>query len=229
MKSMSAAESLTELDVPQSLLDLIQGDLDRMDRCTDYPPYAYPWNDLLDRQQSLRIVGYGSLVNLDSARKTLYSSDLQNSRPVIAFGARRLYNYIMSPKSLGRFNTPANSSHRGVLNTIVTGQARDYFNGLEIELHPDDFERFREREFAYDLLPIVTLPWQNWQVRPGVAYVLSCRCEWMGERQMLSSSIDPHPGYQALCEQGYRDISDSFLHWFRRTTRSAHEDFRADH
>ncbi len=200
------------------LIQLIQYQLDQFSKNESLKPIRYPWNDLQLSNSTLHLVGYGSLISRASAARTLHYSDLASSCPVYAFGARRLYNYIMSPSGVSRYNAPTSPKERGVLNTISTGSADDFFNGVSLRIHGKDMKRFCEREFAYDLIPVVTLPWNDPQGPMEIAYTLSCRETYCQGRKMLSNSLAPHPSYHDLCVDACRTISEDFLNCFWQTT-----------
>lgn len=202
---------------PERIRD-IQTVLNLLSKDERLAPVRYPWTDLTSKDFPLHLVGFGSLMSRVSAERTLHKTDHSLSCPVIAFGAKRVYNYVMSPASLSRYNVETLPYERGVLNTLATGLATDYFNGISIRIHRDDFARFTEREFAYDLIPVVTLPWNNPHGPLELAYSLSCREEYFEGRQMLSNELVPHPAYHELCANACREISSDFLTCFEQTT-----------
>lgn len=183
--------------------------------------YHYPWSidDLFDSPgKRLPLIGYGSLMNLASARRSLNAQCLASAKPVIVLGARRVYEYVMSPKGRGVYGDSVAHDQFGVLNAQSTGDRSDWFNGVMFQVGADDIPALLSRESAYDLMPAWTLSWNEASPQPYIAYFLSCRRTSYAGRQLIDSQILPHPHYHAICEEGCQAISKDFLHAFRTTT-----------
>ncbi|HWL09786.1 MAG TPA: hypothetical protein VNQ76_15370 [Planctomicrobium sp.] len=187
--------------------------------------YEYPWlslDDELTPGRTLPIAGYGSLMNRYSAARTLSQEAVMNCSPIVVFNARRVYDYVMSFRSRKRFGLDMPESHCGVLNSYVTGDLHDYFNAVRIELSREQLSSFRDREFGYDLLPVLTLQWGELTGQrhptPRISYILSCRNPTREGRQMVNPGVQPHPLYHRLCQAGCREISEDFLKMFHETT-----------
>jgi hypothetical protein len=191
--------------------------LDMM-RAQEPSGHLYPWHTLGYGDLPIKIVGYGSLMNYESARRTFHYVSRSERDPVYVFGCKRYYNRLMSAAGLARMGSNVTPIERGVLNAFVTYNPAHYFNGVSFTLHPEDFVRFREREYAYDLLPVLTVPWYEPEEEPEIAYVLSCRNKFYNGNKMLSSYIVPNPDYHAVCEDGCREVSDEFLNCFYEST-----------
>lgn len=183
--------------------------------------YSYPWSvDELFASSSRRVslIGYGSLMNVASASRTLSAECLTTSQPVVVLGARRVYEYVMSPNGRRAYGENDCSERFGVLNAHATGNRDDWFNGVTFQIGRDDIPALLSRESAYDLLPIWTLAWNKVAPQPQIAYFFSCRKTSFAGRQTIDSQILPHPRYHEICEAGCRAISSKFLHAFRTTT-----------
>lgn len=190
--------------------------------------FEYPWKELdryLVEGMTIPVAGYGSLMNRESAARTFVTDAVEQMVPVVVFHARRVYDLMMSPAARMRYPTSFPDTHCGVLNAYVTGKPEDCFNAVLLQLGAADLKGFRAREFGYDLLPVVTMPWSAIQQQlnspPVVAFVLSCRSPVRVGRQMIDPRLQPHPLYHEICQIGARDISDDFLKMFHQTTQIA--------
>ncbi|MBR9802133.1 hypothetical protein GYB59_10750 [bacterium] len=183
------------------------------------PEYLYPWTELeAESASEISIVGFGSLINPESARRTLAAESVEAAEPCIVFGARRVYNYVMSDRSFQRYGHGCKPNERGVLNVHATGLASDFFNGLLLRLKRSDIVGFRLREHGYDLVPVTFVSYAKPGQSPQLAYCLTCRNPTLHGRRTLKDGVTPHPRYHTLCEQGCRHISTEFLDFFRHTT-----------
>ncbi|WP_146430581.1 alpha/beta hydrolase family protein [Blastopirellula retiformator] len=183
--------------------------------------HLYPWSvdDLFPTpDHRLPLIGYGSLMNLASARRSLSAECLASAKPVIVLGARRIYEYVMSPRGRGVYGEAVAHDQFGVLNAQATGDRADWFNAMMFQMSVDDIPALLSRESAYDLVPAWTLCWNGEAPQPSIGYFFSCRRDSYDGRQLLDSQILPHPGYHAICEEGCEAISPEFLHAFRTTT-----------
>lgn len=181
--------------------------------------HHYPWDlaELFPEPNSrISFVGYGSLINLMSARRSFSDEVVRCARPVVVLGARRIYEYVMSPRGRGIYGVDHRQGGYGVLNARVSKD--DWFNGVEFQLDIDAFQSLQIRESAYDLLPAWTVDWEQDVQEPHLSYFLSCRRETFGGRQTIDSGILPHPKYHEVCEDGCRAVSGDFLNAFRAST-----------
>jgi len=181
------------------------------------PKYQYPWEKLDEEFDSgqlkyLRIIGFGSLMNTESATRTLIGA--QDRTPVIAFGAKRIYNYAMSKVAADtRFNMIESENSYAALNARVTGNPRDAFNGIMLPLIPEDIGAFRAREVSYNLKPVVCLDWFDLSKPAVPAYVLECP-----EGNKTTHGMRPHSYYEDLCSEGAAEISEDFMTFYHETT-----------
>ena len=183
--------------------------------------YSYPWSleSLFPRSDSrISLVGYGSLINFNSACRTFSSATVRKARPVIVLNARRIYEYVMSPRGREVYGAAVCESQCGVLNARPSDTPTDWFNGMEFSLGHSDMRALVSRESSYDLIPAWTIPWAASDNLPKVSYFLSCRTSSFQGRRMIDPDLFPHPQYHAVCEQGCRDISSNFLRAFYTST-----------
>jgi len=183
--------------------------------------HVYPWRleSLFPRPDSrISLVGYGSLINLKSAGRTFSWETVRQARPVIVLKARRIYEYVMSPRGREVYGDAVCESRCGVLNARPSDTVKDWFNGLEFSLGLSDMQALVGRESSYDLIPTWTIPWMDDNHSPKVSYFLSCRRSSYLGRRTLDPQLFPHPKYHAVCEEGCRDVSPSFLNAFYTST-----------
>lgn len=184
--------------------------------------YRYPWDalegDLEDRGLlGIPVVCYGSLINAASAAQTLHEQTLRTSKPVITFGARRLFNYEMPLNSV-RYGSPINPLARAALNVRITGIAHDVINGVLMNLALADIPAIREREKEYDLVPVVCLGWNELQKPPFLAHIFSCPDDLRKGKRLTNNKISPHREYYLLCRKGASKVGEEFLRLWLTTT-----------
>jgi hypothetical protein len=183
------------------------------------PHYAYPWSGLEDElrragSEHFPCIGYGSLVNAESAARTLGPGDRTR---VIAFGVRRVFNYEISER-VSRYGPPASPKSRGALNVIVTGRPEDVVNGLLFRIPVRDLAAFRAREIGYDLVPVPIVPWDRRNEPPTLAYILSCPDESREGRIRTSVDVLPHRAYYKVCREGAASFGEDFLRFWLDST-----------
>lgn len=186
------------------------------------PTYRYPWDMLEDELEARRVseitvVGYGSLVNSASVAQTLSEQSLATCQPVIAFGARRLFNYEM-PLDLDRYAPPIHPLARAALNIRLTGNKDDVVNGIAMKLSPTDIPAMREREVWYDLVPVACLRWNKLEKPPFLAHILCCFDEFREGKRHTNDKIEPHRQYYSLCRKGASEFGEEFLRLWLATT-----------
>ncbi len=182
--------------------------------------YRYPWQGIEEHLAQkgltyLHLLVYGSLVNRDSAELTLSKSTIESSRPAVAFGARRIFNYLM-PMETDRYGPVHSPEARAALNILPTGLVEDAFNGLIIEVALNDIDSTRGREIGYDLYPVATIEWDRLDGDPMLAYVLHARNS--STTKHTSDEIVPHEVYYSTCRQGARSFGEEFLQLWLETT-----------
>lgn len=205
---LSAAQ--TE-DVSQMMLDAAKE-----------PGYRYPWDGLVEEMEAkcsieITIVGYGSLVNNASAAHTLSEESLATFQPVIAFGARRLFNYEI-PSEVDRYAPAIHPLARAALNALPTGKMEDIVNGIVMKLPLTEIEAIRRREVGYDLVPVACLEWNEWEKPPFLAYILCCFDEEREGIRHTNDKLEPHRDYYSKCRKGASEFGEEFLRLWLATT-----------
>lgn len=182
--------------------------------------YVYPWAELEDElaragRADLRLIGYGSLVNAGSARRTLSS---EHRIPVLVAGARRLFNYVMDPIP-DRYGPPQRAAARAALNARATYRPDDRLNGVLTHVPLDEIPALRARETGYDLVPVPYVPWAAPTSEPELAYLLEApEGAARGGRVRTRPDVEPHPAYYAVCRQGAASFGNPFLAFWLDTT-----------
>ncbi len=181
--------------------------------------HHYPWNQLhsyIEADQTIPLLGYGSLMNRASASRVLCTETLSTARSVIAWGARRIYNTIsLNRKTYAEYCHPSDSDY-GVLNAMSA--AGHWFNAVEYQVRQEDIQFLRTREKAYDLIPVWISDCSTPTESNRWAYFFSRRQSFWNETQILFDAVVPLENYHQICETGCREIADDFLEMFRHST-----------
>ena len=184
--------------------------------------YTYPWNGIKDEFQSKNLdkivfIGYGSILNSESAVQTFPNLPHNSFKPVLAFGVRRIFNYEM-PFKIDRYEPPDNPINRAALNTIHTGRINDIVNGILVRLPLNYIPHFRSREVGYDLVPVIYVDWFKKNGPLKIAYILSCPDEIRKGHNRINNNILPHKNYYNVCKEGANEYGESFLQYWLSTT-----------
>lgn len=181
--------------------------------------YNYPWDELPpfgESDQTISLLGYGSLMNRSSAAQVLCSETMSTARSVIAWGARRVYNTIsLNRMAYAEYCHPADSDY-GVLNAMTADG--HWFNAVEYQIRQEDIEFLRTREKAYDLIPVWISDCNTPAETNRWAYFFSRRQSYWNDTQILYDAVVPLEKYHQICETGCREIAEDFLEMFRQST-----------
>jgi tetratricopeptide (TPR) repeat protein len=222
-----AEKKISRLLVECNSAPLLSAELEQINdailRVSDEYSYEYPWAGLekeLRGQQrtTIKLFGYGSLLNRESALRT-FPGPNERFTPAIAFGVVRLFNFEMPDAVRARYKALENSLERGLLNAEVTSFMSDVANGALVDVELEEIESLRVREVGYDLRPVICVTWdQEISRTPFVAYILSCPNRLWKGRPLTNPDLRPHRGYFAQCCEGAASISKSFLDFWLYTT-----------
>src|SRR5262245_6193027 len=107
---------------------------------SDRRGFKYPWRELEKRlndrgAERIYLVGYGSLLNPRSAARSVRNTPPHGHPPVVAFGARRVFNYRIPDVTFERYGVKPGALDRAALNAEP---AASVFNGRLIELALSD-------------------------------------------------------------------------------------------
>jgi predicted ATPase len=206
--------------LPNAALDNIEKEVLRV---YDEFGYEYPWTDLEAdlRSQgrcSIKLFGYGSLLNMESALRTLRGPE-DRFDPAIAFGVVRLFNFEMPEAVLARYRSFDDPLERALLNAEVTGFMSDFANGVLVDVDLAEIERLRTREVGYDLQPVACIPWEKGESLTIIpAYILTCPKRHFNGRPLANPDLKPHRGYFSQCYEGAASFSASFANFWLDTT-----------
>lgn len=218
--SVEATDALLErAGIPREMRAGLQAALKKLDGAA----FEYPWNGLEEAVaktpgNGLLLVGYGSLLNRDSAARTIKDTPREGHPPVLALGARRVFNYVIPEALLKSYGVKFPPRERAALNVDYTRSPADALNGRLLLIAPADLAALREREFGYDLRPVVCVRWGEWEAAPFTAYVLVAAKGTRGGRQVIDNDALPHPLYAGLCRAGAQAVSEAFLQLYLETT-----------
>lgn len=184
--------------------------------------FTYPWDgleDFLARESAgvLRLVGYGSLMNVSSASKTLKTQGVRR-HPVIAYGARRIFNYVIGNELLERYGASPDASQCAALNVLSSPDLGDTLNGILFEVPLEELPALRARESDYDLFPVICRDWHRPANDPILAFILSVPDTSSSQRTTSNGDLFPHPGYLKVCHHGAQSISGAFFDYFLDST-----------
>ncbi|MGE3953617.1 MAG: hypothetical protein AB7F31_00275 [Parachlamydiales bacterium] len=195
---------------------------------SSYPSYHYPFLAIKterlkeQKQETILLFSYGSLINLKSAQQTLSEEALESRQPAIAFGVRRLFDYDPTKTALG---PPKDPKYRAMLNLEKTKEPSDLVNGVVLEVPRENLADLCEREVGYDLVPVVYTLWEGaLALEPGrcppfgVAYAFMAPEAERGGRVRVNRKIKPRPDYYKLVREGAAEYGPDYLQLFIKTT-----------
>lgn len=187
----------------------------------------YPWHNLEGQYESgvavaRHLIGYGSLLHPDSARKTVPNTPPKGHMPVIAFGARRVFDYVIPDNVLinwGVAEKELSGMHdRAALNAHYTGRSLDIITGRLVPLNAKDLPALREREKAYDLRVVPYVPYASPNEAIKLAYILCATPRPWNGQTFVDRRIKPFQPYLSLCRSGVAKVSKEYLELFNQTT-----------
>lgn len=218
--AMANTEALLErAGVPREVRVGLQTGL----KTLDGTGFVYPWKGLEEEvaktvERKLLLVGYGSLLNRDSAARTIKDTPREGHPPVLALGARRVFNYVIPDARLKSYGGNFSPRERAALNVDYTRSPEDALNGRLLTVAPTDFAALRDREVGYDLRPVVCVRWGAWNTQPFTAYVLVAAEGARAGRTVIDNDALPHPLYAGICRAGAHAVSQAFLQLYLQTT-----------
>jgi hypothetical protein len=165
----------------------------------------------------LPFVGYGSLLNRTSALRTLSARTLDDSRPIVSFGLRRIFNYRI-PSELSVYRDADPKTTKAALNVEITADMKNVMNGILFPVAIEDIPPLRDRELLYDLEPVPCLDWERPGSEPFFAYVLQCVVEARPDGPGVDNTLEPHREYYRVCREGAASRGSQFLDFWLNTT-----------
>lgn len=189
-----------------------------------YPSFPYPANaeQIISASPSGKvfIFAYGSLLNRESALRSLSEKTFDSAQPVIAEKLKRVFDRDVIP---GQSYQPLpRKNDRAMLNVYVTDSKYDIVNGVVFEVGLDDLKSLIKREEGYDLIPILVRPWTKDPIQQRhcrVAYTFAVP----REKKYVNKGINPVPGYYWLSKEGAGRFGAEFQKLWLETTFLADE------
>ncbi len=186
------------------------------------PLYKYPYAGLdaslrSSGLTSIKIFSYGSLMNYDSASRTLSSQTMSSLRPAIAFGVKRVFNRDGSIKPNSRWGVPYSPKARAMLNLTHSDNEDALVNGIAFEVKLDDIAPLMRREVGYDLIPVIMMNWEDalqGKHNCYIAYAFSAP----KASKYTHNDIAPRPNYYELSRDATKQYGPIFYSmWFSST------------
>ena len=214
----AAATAKPKFELPHKVLDKMASarKLDSS-RGVDYPWSGLEQHIAKDSGQQLLLVGYGSLISLESAAETIRGVNEKEFFPVVCLGAKRVFNYRI-PEDVLKELGDTEPDEVAALNVIATGQAADLINGRIVPVTAGDLPGLREREYGYHLRSVTCVRWHALNSEPFTAYVLCAEDPVVKGRQVIDNTIKPHLGYVRICTTGAKAVSEPFYELFLDTS-----------
>lgn len=194
-----------------------------------YPKLAYPItkNQLevifqLFKKSEVEIIGYGSLIHPASALKTVSQQAIQTFQPIVAFGAKRVFERDVA--RVAHWGKQIRMNDTGMLNIFPTQNLRSMFNGISMKVDINELFQLTEREIGYDLIPLVTLNWNDAinenNLTPAffIGYAFSASDQPRQGKIYISTCVNPVPGYSYASMEGAEHYGKAFLNFWIDTT-----------
>jgi len=176
----------------------------------EYPRLAYPNENpesLYANSTDGKVVifAYGSLMNKESAQRTLSEAALKTLKPSLAFGVQRVFDRKVS--TTGRWGEVSRPNDIGMLNIYPTGNIKETANGVAFEVSLEDLKALINREEGYDLIPVVIVMWDDLKSTPDnavvmIGYTFAASTAPRQGVYYTSNSVNPVPGYALASLQG---------------------------
>jgi hypothetical protein len=167
------------------------------------------WVEFLKRERQSDFIAQGTLINKRSIGQTIGRAMLHG--PVVASGVRRIFNFALEDENYvehgGRYNRSADPERRATLNILKTGNSEDKVNGILFSTGADDIDALAEREYGYDLLPVV---YERLGAQ-SVAYMFIARAESHTIGHRVLEEILPNESSLSICLTGAATYGAAFL------------------
>jgi len=167
------------------------------------------WVDNLKQEKRSDFIAQGTLINKHSIGQTIGHTILHG--PVVAFGVRRIFNFALEDQNYkergGRYSRSVDPNRRATLNILRTGNAEDKINGILFSADAEDIDDLAEREYGYDLLPVV-------YKRAGArleAYMFIARPDSKTIGHRVLDDILPNESSLSICLTGASTYGPDFL------------------
>jgi hypothetical protein len=191
-----------------------------------YPALQYPNNNYEEiaskyPHDKILLFGYGSLLNPESASRSVSPEAVKSMHPVVAFGFKRLFNYKAS--NVSRWGNDLPSNERAMLNIEPMSSYQYIINGAVMEITQEDLAQLVAREKGYDLVPILVADWygvlsKDPNVQVHIAYTFLVPDELRDGIDYTQTKYYPVRGYLHATQAGAANFGDDFLEFWNGTT-----------
>lgn len=188
-----------------------------------YPTIHYPYDDLPEKlaaenAKSILIFSYGSLMDVNSASRTLGKQSMNSRRPALAYDLRRTFDRKapVAPNSV--WGQPINPEAVGMLNVHRSDLPGEFVNGVLIDVTIADVPEVLSREVGYDLIPVIVQNWSDAATGKQNSYQIAYTFHAPIGTQYTDSTILPRPKYYETARDAAAQYGDLFLSlWFKST------------
>lgn len=156
--------------------------------------------------KTIKIFGYGSLINEESLKKTSPNSKI--IYPAKIYGFIRVFNLPSTNRIC-----PITKTSVAVLN-VEKSEYNEHINGVCIEVSVDEFEYILEREKGYELIEIEIQDYNNENNRTK-GFMFRAR-HYEAYDYVFESEIQQE--YLTICLEGAKNFGEQFLKEFKNTT-----------
>ena len=178
--------------------------------------YKHPYDELKktledQKEKTIRLFAYGSLMSPISRAKTLTHSMQDEGQMALAFGVKRIFSLDVHSKSFSSIE-----KHTAMLNVKKVNDKSAFINGILIEIDKDDLPYLAEREERYDLIPIEIVLWNNFLNGKLIfekALILIRKQENSDPKDIL-----PNINYLKKIEESIRPLGQCFFDLWQNTT-----------
>jgi hypothetical protein len=185
----------------------------------NYPVLQYPIQEpetlySQHNQDTIPIFSYGSLLNKESAARTLSEKAMATHQSAVSFGSKRVFDrHVPTTIRWGPLERPNDTA---MLNLNQTNDLSEVVNGVVIEVDINDLKNLLFREEGYDLVPVVVTYWDD-AMDPSkaprffIAYTFQASDESREGIHYTNQYINPVPGYALASKSGAEQYGELFL------------------
>jgi len=195
-----------------------------MDKQKFHYPFGEKVKDHFKGKYSIPLFTYGSLLNKESALRSMKAEVYEARVPSVTFGFKRIFNRDVDVTDSPRYVTPQDKNERGMLNLFSTNNNADIVNGFVFDLNLAGIGAMCAREVGYDLVPCVVMPWDNYKTgdvkdaQLQVVYTFLAPSEERVGIYPVRDDITPIKEYFDLVKHGAAQYGQDFLdHWYATT------------
>jgi cation transport regulator ChaC len=172
-------------------------------------------------ESEILLFGYGSLINKQSASRSLKPCAIDTMEPAIAFGVKRVFNY--QAKKTDHWGKDQHKKEKAMANLTPSMDISQCVNGVIMKIDHEDLANLIQREKGYDLIPILIAPWKKVQagaqnIEIKIAYTFMASTEPRDHVTYTSLHYYPIRGYLHAIQDGALEYGEDFLNFWNETT-----------